>query len=62
MHATTPARLALAAAAVFLRWLAENGRLRDELTWHQDALHSARTRLDGIAALSADERNFDTPS
>jgi len=61
MHAT-PAHLALAAAAVVLRWAAENGRLHEELDWHQNALHLARTRLDGIAALSADERNFDRPS
>jgi hypothetical protein len=61
MHAT-PTHLALAAAAVLLRWLAENGRLRDELGEIREDLHSARTRLDGIAALSADERNFDKPS
>jgi hypothetical protein len=45
-----------AAAAVVLRWLAENGRLRDELGEIREDLHSARTRLDGIAALSVGDR------
>lgn len=59
MHAT-PAHLALAAAAVVLRWAAENGRLRDELAWHRDALHSARSALDGASAVIACGRSFDS--
>jgi hypothetical protein len=59
MH-TTPTHLALAAAIVVLRWLAENGRLRDELAWHRERLNAATAALDGASAVIACGRTTDS--